>query len=404
VFRASCLGVTLLALALAAPGTARAQIDPVRRELVQLGYNQALQGHAPFSGYAFYYLNQPEFVRSNLTLRLAVAPVYLDSELGIREALGPHTDLGLGLAGGGFADSYNEIRGGKFRSSESFLGHGGEASVSLYHLFNPARRIPLHAVLRAAAHYSFFDRDSDTAPGFALPDDHAVFQLRTGLRWGGSEPVIFPALAMELSVWHEWQARSEAGRYGFGGDRSLERSTHLFWGRALLAYTWPESGHHFSLSVTAGVSTEADRFNAYRLGAILPLMSEFALTLPGYYYQEISAERFALVSATYFLPLDHRHRWSLAAMGSTAVVDYLPGLDQSGRWHSGVGGGVFYRSRPWQVIVGYGYGVDAIRPSGRGAHSVGVLVQIDLDKTLEALLGPPSPFRSRGLFRLFGGS
>jgi hypothetical protein len=37
----------------------QAQVDPVRRELVQLGYNQTLVGHAPLSGYAFYYRNQP---------------------------------------------------------------------------------------------------------------------------------------------------------------------------------------------------------------------------------------------------------------------------------------------------------------------------------------------------------
>jgi len=84
------------------------------------------------SGYAFYYRNQPNFLRTNLTLRLAAAPVYLDSELGLTGALGPHTDLGIGLAGGGFADSYFEVRQGEFLRGESFLGHGGEPrSVSI---------------------------------------------------------------------------------------------------------------------------------------------------------------------------------------------------------------------------------------------------------------------------------
>ena len=105
-------GRALVWLALFAPFFAGAQIDPVRRDLIQLGYNQAFEGHAPLAAYAFYYHNQPDFLRTNLTLRLAVAPVYLDSELGFIRALGPDTDLGIGLAGGGFADSYNEIRGG----------------------------------------------------------------------------------------------------------------------------------------------------------------------------------------------------------------------------------------------------------------------------------------------------
>ena len=96
------------------PLVARGQIDPVKRDLIQLGYNQAFEGHAPFAGYAFYYHNQPDFLRTNLTLRLALAPVYLDSEFGFVGGLGPHTDFAIGLAGGGFADSYNEIHGGTF--------------------------------------------------------------------------------------------------------------------------------------------------------------------------------------------------------------------------------------------------------------------------------------------------
>src|SRR5216684_1719793 len=75
------------------------QIDPVKRELIQFGYNAPLEGHPPLSAYAFYYRNQPDFLHTNLTLRLAIAPTYVDSELGISQALGAHTDLGIGVAG-----------------------------------------------------------------------------------------------------------------------------------------------------------------------------------------------------------------------------------------------------------------------------------------------------------------
>lgn len=393
----------VLLLPLAAALTARAQIDPVRRELVQLGYNQPFEGHAPFSGYAFYYRNQPAFVLSNLTLRLALAPVYLDSELGVRDALGPHTDLGLGLAGGGFADSYNEVRSGRFLPDESFFGHGGEASLSVYHLFNDGARIPLNGVFRVAAHYAAYEADSDTAATFRVPDDGTTFHCRAGFRWGGMEPVLLPARALELSVWYEFQARFDSGPYGFAGDRHLEAQTHLVWGRALFAYTLPESGHSFSLSLTGGWSEGADRLNTYRLGAVLPLASEFALTLPGYYYQELSAQRFVLAAGQYSLPLDARKHWSFVVVGATTAADYLPGLEEPDHWQSGVGGGLLYRCAPWQVVVGYGYGVDALRSNGRGAHSIGVLVQIDIEKTMAVLLHPQSPFRSRGLFRLFRG-
>ena len=104
------------------PFTCQAQIDPYRRQLLQFGYNQPVKGHWPMAGYLFYLLNQPDFLRPDLTLRLAVAPTYLDSEFGFNHALGPHTDLALGLSGGGFADSYHEIRRGKYLIDESFIG------------------------------------------------------------------------------------------------------------------------------------------------------------------------------------------------------------------------------------------------------------------------------------------
>src|ERR1700678_2350486 len=72
----------LLLIILFLPFFASAQIDPVSRSLIQFGYNQPEEGHAPFSGYAYYYRNQPDFLRTNLTLHLAGAPTYLDSNLG----------------------------------------------------------------------------------------------------------------------------------------------------------------------------------------------------------------------------------------------------------------------------------------------------------------------------------
>jgi len=198
------------------PLTAFGQIDPVQRNLLQFGYNVAMQGHPPLAAYAYYYRNQPNFLsESNLTLRLAIAPTYLDSELGFSHLLGKNTDFGIGVAGGGFADSYNEIRDGKFEPHESFIGHGGELSLHIYHLFNPGHQIPLYGVLRGIGHYTFYERSDDTRDDFKIPDDRATFFVRTGLRLGGREPTLFPSLAMELSVWYEGQFRTDTSPYGF---------------------------------------------------------------------------------------------------------------------------------------------------------------------------------------------
>jgi hypothetical protein len=392
------IGRALLWLTLSAPIFAFAQIDPVKRDLIQLGYNAAFEGHAPFAGYAFYYHNQPDFLRTNLTLRLALAPVYLDSEFGFVGGLGPHTDFAIGLAGGGFADSYSEIRSGKYYPGESFDGHGGEISASVYHLFNPADQIPLNLILRGTAHYSTFARADSTSPAFQLPEDRGEFNVRTGLRWGGIEPTLFPALAMELTVWYEGQFRTASGTYGTNDDRKVESHSHLFWAEAALSYTLPKSQQNFDVRLMAGTSVDADRFSAYRLGGYLPLVSEFPLLLPGYYFQEISARQFVLLNANYLLPLDKSQRWNLNVNASSAVVDYLPGEEQPGNWLSGVGGGILYRapSDRFKIMVAYAYGVDAIRSHGRGAQSIGLLMQWDLRPTPGEGFHPAHPDRWRG--------
>lgn len=397
--RGACL---LLAMALGNfRPEARAQIDPTKRELVQLGYNQPLEGQGPIAAYAFYFMNRPGFLeQSNLTLRLAVAPVYMDSEVGFSGALGPRTDLAFGLAGGGFADSYAEVRGGNYRKSESFLGHGAELSSSLYHQFNPDARIPLHGVLRVATHYTAYAEDRNTADDFELPEDQVAFRVRAGLRFGGREPVMMPELAMELSAWYVGEAHPDGDRYGFNQDRTVNEVTHQFWARGLLTYTLPQSKHNFGVMLTAGTGLHLDRFSAYRLGGNLPLYSEFPLTLPGYYFQELSAKSFVLMGGTYNLPLDSKHRFWLNFTGATGGVDFLDGMEEPRRWHSGLGGGLIYRTPTdqWQVAVGYGYGFNAQRDDGYGAQSILFLVQFDWDRTKARFFDPTANVgRSRGL-------
>jgi len=397
-------GHVIFGLSFLAPMLASAQIDPVKRDLVQFGYNQALAGRAPLAGYAFFYHNQPDFLRTNLTLRLALAPVYLDSELGFVGGLGPNTDFAVGVAGGGFSDSYSEIRSGTFYPSESFDGNGGEISASVYHLFNPGDEIPLNFVLRGTAHYSFYSRNNDTATNFALPGDHGDFSVRTGLRWGGVEPTLFPPLAMELSVWYEGHFRSHSGTYGFSGDRELKEQSHLFWAEAALAYTLPKSQQSFYVRLTAGTSVDADRFSAYRLGGFLPLIAEFPLSLPGYYFQEISARQFALLNANYLLPLDGEKRWNIDVNASSAFVGDLPGESQPGDWLNSVGGGILYHSPSdrWKIMLDYAHGIDAIRSHGRGANSIGLLVQFDIGAKPSRSFNFTQPSQWRGWQRIFG--
>lgn len=399
------LGSVLLWLLVLAPFLAKAQIDPYKRDLLQIGYNGAFEGHQPFSGYAYYYHNEPDFLQdTNLTLRLAVSPTYVDSELGIGQALGPTTDIGIGAAGGAFADSYNEIRGGKYYPSESFDGYGGETSFSIYHLFDPGRLIPLNLVFRTTAHYSTYSPNSDTASGFIVPNNYVDGSVRTGLRFGGVEPTLFPPLAMELSVWYEGHVRSDPNNYGYADDPyHVNSQSHLFWAEAALSYTFSNTQQNVYIRLTTGTSVDADRFSAYRLGSFLPLIAEFPLSLPGYYYQEISARQFVLVNVNYLVPLDKKDRWDLALNASTAVVSYLAGEGQPGNSLSGVSGGIMWHSPTdrWKIMGDYAYGINAIRNGHRGANSIGFLVQMDLGKKPSHLFNVTEPSLWQGMQRIF---
>jgi hypothetical protein len=53
-------------------------------------------------------------------------------------------------------------------------------------------------------------------------------------------------------------------------------------------------------------------------------------------------------------------------------------------------------------MVGYAYGVNAIRSGGRGANSIGILLQLDLAHAAEVFQRPQPPSQWRGLQRIFG--
>ena len=235
---------------------------------------------------------------------------------------------------------------------------------------------------RRGFRYSRYADTSDTENGFVLPEDRPMGFVRTGLRLAGKEPVLYPDLGMELSIWYERQWRGNAGTYGFNQDRHTERTTDLFWLYAGLDYAWTNVGHKISFAVTCGGSADADRFSAWRMGGVLPLVSEFPLILPGYYYQELTATRFVHFYASYLFPLDKQNRFQFRIEAASAHLEYLSGFAQPDSWQTGVGGGVTFtpKSKKCRIVARYGYGFNAIRDGEHGSHSIGLLFQYDFEQ------------------------
>jgi hypothetical protein len=108
-----------------------------------------------------------------------------------------------------------------------------------------------------------------------------------------------------------------------------------------------------------------------------------------------------LLGANYLIPLDQRQRWNLNFTGAAAAVDYLSGMGQPGNWLTGMGFGILYKTPSLKVMVGYAYGANAIRSNHRGADSIGVLMQLDLEHA-RSVVSPEEPNRWRGLQRVLG--
>jgi hypothetical protein len=358
-----------------------AQIDPIHRSLLELGYDQPLAGHGPQGIYAYYYYNNPDIFSTNLDLRLAIAPAYMDGELGFKQLLSPTTDVGLGFHGGFFGDNYYDVRQGSYVQSQSFDGDGGGMALSIYQLLNPGMLIPLNLVARGGIRYTAYVDASHTADSFNLPANQDDAFTRFGLRLAGKQPILYPALGMELSVWYERQWRLNSDQYGYFNDRSVSPNVGLYWLYANLNYAWTNSGQKISLSFMAGGSADADQLSAWRLGGVLPLVSEFPLTLPGYYYEELTATSFEHFHAAYDIPLDDAHCWDFRLEAATAHLDYLPGYEQRSDWQTGAGCGLAYspQDNNFKIILRYGYGFNAIRNGREGAQSIGVLFQYDFE-------------------------
>jgi hypothetical protein len=194
---------------------------------------------------------------------------------------------------------------------------------------------------------------------------------------------LFPDLGLELSVWFERDWRLDSQQYGFNDDRSISPNVNLYWLYAGLNYAWTNSGQKISFAFTAGGSTDADQLSAYRLGGVLPLVAEFPLMLPGYYYEELTATGFEHFYGAYDVPLIPDHRLEFRLEAATAHVDYLNGYQQNSDWQTGVGGGLTFapKNKSFEIVLRYGYGFNAIRDAKEGAQSIGLLFQYNFEKS-----------------------
>ena len=118
--------------------------------------------------------------------------------------------------------------------------------------------------------YVWYDRTGDTSNRFRLPENSALYEARAGIRLGGIPPELYPAAALELSLWHGVGYRESAGRYGFAEQpQETKHLTQRTWARLGGTYTfW---GSQAAAYLNAGIAEDTDALSAFRMGGGLPM-------------------------------------------------------------------------------------------------------------------------------------
>ncbi len=362
----------------------RAQIDDARRFQLEGGYEQGIGQPGLNAPYIYAYYNRPGMFHSSSTFRLAIAPPYVNSELGIRNVFGHYADMGVGISGGGYAYGQNEVYRGDNRRGESFLGHGGGPSLTAYPHLGHIGPVPITGIARISAYYSDYVRSHQTASQFVLPPDQWTGVLRAGVRMGGQEPGLDKSPAMEVSFWGESYLREHRAvyGYGYGGDREVHDKTNLYWSRILFSYKM-KNGVRFEAITNFGAGSQIDRFSAYRLGGMLTQNAEFPYVLPGYFSQEIAARRFAHMYLRGGVALDDKKKYTINFFAAGASIAPVIGTDPGGAQHAGAGASFEFTPRKgaFHGMLAYGYSPTALRGDRRGGHGLALSMELNFETT-----------------------
>ena len=193
--------------------------------------------------------------------------------------------------------------------------------------------------------------------------------MRAGVRLGGVPPELFPNVALELSVWHTFSYRDNAGHYGFAQQpQESDHFTQRTWTRLGATYTF--GSQQVSAFLNAGIAENSDALSTFRMGGGLRLRAEFPLLLHGFYVEEIFARRFWLINLAYRFPIwpgqDLVH---LQLLADVAQVGYIQGHHLPRSTLAGVGANLSVAiTKRIDLVVGYGYGINAPRGKSFGGR------------------------------------
>ncbi len=366
----------LVLAALLAPVTF-GQVDVAHHRTLMLQGEVAGRGSEGISGLGYFWFNENNFPWTNTALRAIIGGIYNDAELSYFLPSNPNTAVGVGFSGWAYLGGLTPYFDGTKLGSLQFYGDGVTGRLFVNQTVPTGTQLPLNLRATYSITGNSFRNAADTR-NFILPHTFAEHTFRVEARLGGIEPGLLAKRGFELYLAADTNYRN--GFEAFGPTGALfpkhDNYQHILASASGRVPLGPALG---TVRVASGFGWNTDELSAWRLGGNLLQMSAYTFTLHGYYTREILADDFVLANTIVSLPLYKPCNLAAHLYGDWATAKTLsPFTGATGNWHNyfGVGAGLSFRA-PWDidVLLGYGYGINAVRHVTHGGHEISLALE-----------------------------
>ena len=359
-------------------GAAFGQVDIEHRRTLNLQTSFAVgPSQERFGGFGFFWFNENNFPWTNTALRVIFAGVYADAELSCFLPCSTNTALGVGLGGGTYVTDIHPYANGRRLYSQEFEGDLANVRLFINQTIPNPTPLPLNIRLSYAPTFQWFHA-TDNTRAFDRPRDFFTHTFLGEIRFGGIEPGLTKTRGLELYLSAETSHR--AGFDAFGPTAAhypLHRDYQRLY--ASLAGKLPAGPITVSARFAGGRVNNADVLNTWKIGGNLIGTDDYALTLHGYYTREIFTESFCIANLDIGVPLLANRKLVAHFYADNAYAKVLdPRTGGANDWHNYIGVGTGLGFPAWwgtQVLVTYGYGVNAVRYDRHGGHEIGIALE-----------------------------
>ncbi len=352
-------------------------MDAETRTYIEGGVEVPLKGNGPTTGYGYLFYTRPHVLAEDLYLRLVVPPGYFISELILDHFPSQNSALGVGVSGGFFAESQTEFQEGRTCPRSRSPATRPEARSpttcgvrkSSASCRSRARSAPIRNTSGTTA---------ATAPHAisACPRTPRSTTCAWGPAGGGSAGALPQRRDRGVGVANLQLPRQRRALRLRAELQETDHFTQRTWTRLGATYTF--GVQQASAFFNAGIAENTDALSTFRMGGGLRLRAEFPLLLHGFYVEEVFARSFWLMNFAYRFPIwpgqDLVH---LQLLADVAQVNYIQGHQLPRSTLAGVGVNLSVAvTKRIDLVVGYGYGINAPRGNGFGGQEFDAQFQL----------------------------